>query len=139
MRSVRFSGTRQQACGRILSAMSSMASVAAISKLSGFVDRRLEAAHVVVVNVPAVLAQMRGDAVGAGFDREQRRADGIGDRAAARVADGRDMIDVDAKPKRCHRAAPLSDCAGQAAPASARLPGLTAGSAASSGGSASGG
>ena len=36
VRSVRFSGTRQQACGRILSAISSIGSVAAISKLSGF-------------------------------------------------------------------------------------------------------
>ena len=103
-------------------------------------DRGLEPAHVVVVDVPAVLAQMRGDAVGAGFDREQRRADGIGDGAAAGVADGRDMIDVDAEPQRCHRVGPFAQefAGGQAAPASARLPGLTAGSAASSGGSASG-
>ena len=72
-------------------------------------DRSLEAAHVVVVNVPAVLAQMRGDSVGAGFDRHERRADRIGDRAAARVADGRDMIDVDAEPKRCHRVPFLRD------------------------------
>ena len=35
VRSVRFSGTRQQACGRMRSAMSSICSVAAISKLSG--------------------------------------------------------------------------------------------------------
>ncbi len=35
VRSVRFSGTRQQACGRIFSAMSSICSVAAISKFSG--------------------------------------------------------------------------------------------------------
>ena len=71
-------------------------------------DRRLEAAHVVVVNVSAVLAQMRGDAVGAGVDRHERRADRIGARAAARVAHGRDMIDVDAEPERCHRIASLS-------------------------------
>ena len=108
VRSVRFSGTRQQACGRILSAMSSMASVAAISKLSGFEIEALRRTHVVIEDVPAVLAQMRRDAVGASFDRHERRANGIGDRAAARVADGRDMIDVDAKPERCHRAAPLS-------------------------------
>jgi hypothetical protein len=71
-------------------------------------DRRLEAAHVVIEDVSTVLPQMRRDAVGASFDRQQRRANGIGDRAAARVADGRDMIDVDAKPERCHGAAPLS-------------------------------
>ena len=71
-------------------------------------DRRLEPQHVVVMNVPTVLAQMGGDAVSAGFDREQRRADGIGNGAAARVADGRDMVDVDAEPQRCHRVGPLS-------------------------------
>ena len=63
----------------------------------------------------------------------QRRADRIGVRAAARVADGRDVVDVDAEPQRSHRIV-LSP-----PPASARLPGLTAGIAASSGGSASAG
>ena len=124
----------------MLSAISSMGFGRGHLEIERLVDRGLETAHVVVVDVPAVLPQMRGDAVGAGFDREQRRAHGIGDRAAARVADGRDMIDVDAEPERCHRVAPLSFGirSHQAAPASARLPGLTAGSAASSGGSASG-
>ena len=84
VRSVRFSGTRQQACGRMRSAMSSIASVAAISKLSGLRDRGLEAAHVVVVDVAPVLAQMRGDPVGAGFDGDQGGADR--DREARRRA-----------------------------------------------------
>ena len=92
------------------------------------------------MNVPAVLAQMRGDSVGAGFDRQQRRADRIGTGTAARIAHGRDMIDIDAEPQRCHRVPFLREFeADQAAPASARLPGLTAGTAASSGGRASGG
>ena len=40
-------------------------------------DRRLQPRHVVVANMAAILAQMRGDAVGAGLDGEQRRAHGI--------------------------------------------------------------
>ena len=62
-------------------------------------------------SAPASAAMMRG-------------ADGIGMIAAARVPDGRDMVDIDAE------AEPL----GQAA---ARLPGLIAGIAARSGGTAS--
>ena len=60
-------------------------------------DLRLEARDVVVADVPAILAQMRGDAVGAGLDRELRRLHGIGMRPAARVADGRNVIDVHAE------------------------------------------
>ena len=45
----------------------------------------------------AVLAQMRGDAVGAGRDRELGRAHRIGMAPAARVADGGDVIDIDAE------------------------------------------
>jgi hypothetical protein len=94
-----------------------------------------------VGDVSAILAQMGGDAVGAGFDRKKRGADWIGRGAAAGVADGCDMVDVDAEPERCHRVdSPFGQefVGGQAAPAIARLPGFTAGSAASSGGSASG-
>ena len=58
---------------------------------------RLEPRDVVVADVPAILAQMRGDAVGAGRDRDLARPYGIGMAAAARVAHGRDMIDVDAE------------------------------------------
>ena len=100
-------------------------------------DRGLEPPHVVVVDVATVLAQVSGDPVGARLDGEERRAHGIGRCAAAGVADGGDVVDVDAQADRGHRksSSPFS----QAAPASDRLPGLTAGSAASSGGSASAG
>ena len=65
---------------------------------------------------------MRGDAIGARFQRHDRRAHRIGIGDAARVADGGDVIDVDAEPDAlAHAARP-------------RLPGLIAGSAASSGG-----
>jgi hypothetical protein len=47
--------------------------------------------------VAAVLAQVGGDAVGAGRDRLMRGAQGIGVTAAAGVADGRHVIDVDAE------------------------------------------
>ena len=46
----------------------------------------------------AIFTQMRGDAVGAGRDRDLGRLDRVGMPAAARIAYGRDMIDVDAKP-----------------------------------------
>jgi hypothetical protein len=42
----------------------------------------------------AVLAQMRGNAVGAGLDRDQRRAHRIGALARACVAQGGDVIDI---------------------------------------------
>ena len=58
---------------------------------------RLEPRDVVVADVAAILAQMRGDAVGAGRDRELGRAHRIGMAPAARVADGGDVIDVDAE------------------------------------------
>ena len=106
-------------------------------------DRRLEPAHVVVVDVAAILAQMRGDAVGPGFDRQQRRPNRIGNRAAARVAHRRDVIDIHTQPQLGHGRTPCRRLArrgaGSVQPASARLPGLTAGVAASSGGSASAG
>ena len=60
-------------------------------------DLALEADYVVIADVTAILAQMRGDAVGAGLNGEQGCADGIGMRPATRVPDGRDVIDVDAQ------------------------------------------
>jgi len=52
---------------------------------------------VVVGDVPTILAQMRGDAVGAGGDRHLGRLDRIGMMPAARITHGRDMIDIDAE------------------------------------------
>jgi len=66
-------------------------------------NRRLEAEHVVVADVAAILAQVRGDAVGARFDGDERRAHRIGKGAAARVAQRGDMIDVDPQTQRGHR------------------------------------
>ena len=63
-------------------------------------DLGLQPRHVVVADVAAVLAQMRGDAVGAGLDRGQRRAHRIGPLAAPRVAQGGDVIDIDAEAQR---------------------------------------
>ena len=63
-------------------------------------DFRLEPRHVVVADVAAILAQMRGDAVGAGLDRGKRRAHRIGIAAAPRVAQGGDVIDIDSETQR---------------------------------------
>ena len=75
-------------------------------------------------DMPPVLAQVGRDAVGPRLGRHDRRAHGIGMWAAARIPDGRDMIDIDAETQRL-------------AHGLARLPGFTGGMAASSGGSAS--
>ena len=57
----------------------------------------LEPGDVGIRDVAPVLAQVRGDAVGARLDGQMRGAQGVGMPAAARVADGGDVIDVDAK------------------------------------------
>ncbi len=72
-------------------------------KIKRLADRGLQPAHVIVVNVAAILAQMSGDAIGPGFNRHKRRAHRIGDSAAARVSDSRDMVHIHAQSKRCHR------------------------------------
>ena len=57
----------------------------------------LDPRHIFVADVTAVFAQMRGDAIGAGVDGEFGGAQRIRHVAAARIAQSRDMIDVDAK------------------------------------------
>ena len=89
------------------------------------VQRQVDLGHqpvdVLVGDVPPVLAQVRGDAVGAGAGGDVCGAHRVGMIAAARVPDRRDMVDIDAEAK-------------ASAQAAARLPGFTAGIAASSGG-----
>ena len=63
-------------------------------------DFGLQPRHVLVADVAAVFAQMRGDAVGAGLDRGKCGAHGIGTRAGPRIAQGGDVIDIDAKAQR---------------------------------------
>ena len=63
---------------------------------------------VVVGDMAAILAQMRGDAVGAGRLRQQRGAHRIGIVAAARIAHGRDMIDIDAEAEGFHADFPVA-------------------------------
>jgi hypothetical protein len=53
--------------------------------------------------VPAVFAQMCGDAVGAALDCEMSGSKRIGMDAATRVAQRRDVIDVDAKTQRASK------------------------------------
>ena len=83
-----------------------------------------EPRDIVVGDVPAILTQMRGDAVRPRLDRQQRRPHRVGIPRPARIAHRRDVIDVDAE----------TQMPGHAA----RLPGLIAGIASSSGGKASG-
>ncbi len=88
---------------------------------------------ILVPNVASVLAEMGGDAVGAGFGGEQGRFHRIGMIAAARVPDGRDMVDIDAEAEVTGHAPSTRLGTG-----AFRLPGFSAGSTASSGGSACG-
>ena len=53
-------------------------------------------AHVPVLDMAAILAQVHGDAVGAGLLRQQRGMDRIRILGAARLAHRGDVIDVDA-------------------------------------------
>ena len=87
------------------------------------IGRFLDAAQVCIADVAAVFAQMRRNAVTADAGNDFRRAHRVGMVPSARVADGRDVVDVD----------PEAQGAGQAA----RLPGLVTGTAASSAGSSS--
>ncbi|MCY1424451.1 hypothetical protein D9M71_401970 [compost metagenome] len=57
----------------------------------------LEDAHVALLDVPAVFAQVHGDAVGAGFLGIQGRLHRIGVARAARLAQGGYMVDIDAE------------------------------------------
>ena len=65
------------------------------------VERDFEPRHqrvdILVGDVAPVLAQMGGDAVGAGLGGGEGGADRIGMSAAARVPDRRDMVDIDAE------------------------------------------
>ena len=57
----------------------------------------LEAGNIVIRDMPAILAQVRRDAVGAGFDGDIGGAQRIGMASAAGVADGGHVVDVDAE------------------------------------------
>ena len=56
-----------------------------------------KAQNVVIIDVAAILAQMCGDAVGPGQHRHLGRLHRIRMPAAARIAHGRDVINVDAE------------------------------------------
>ena len=66
-------------------------------KIERLCDLRLEPRNVLVADVPAVFAQMRGDTIRSRCDGNLRRAHRIRMPSAARVADSRDVIDVDAE------------------------------------------
>ena len=109
--------------------MARISGVTAISKLSGRPRSRVSLGQgddVGVGDVAAIFAQMRGDAVGAGLDGEVGGAGGTGIGLAPGVTDGGDMVDVHAEAQAAHLP-------------NLRLPGSSAGMAASSAGSASAG
>ena len=59
--------------------------------------QRAQPAHVLVLDVPAVLAQVHGDAVGAAQVRFRGRPDRVRLVRAARLAQRGDVVDVDAE------------------------------------------
>ena len=69
-------------------------------EIQGLRDFGLQPGHVAVADVATVLAQMRGDAVGARLDRGQRRAHRIRPLAAPCIAKGCDVIDIYAEAQR---------------------------------------
>ena len=97
VRSSRRSGTMQAACGLWASAMVEHF----LGRRHLEVQRQIDLGHqpvdVGVRDMAPVLAQMRGDPVGSRLGGDMRRADRIGMIAAARVPDGRDMVDIDAE------------------------------------------
>lgn len=60
-------------------------------------DRLTKAAHIEVLDVTTVLAQVNRDSIGAAQLGLDRRRHGIGLPCPARLPDGRDMIDIDAQ------------------------------------------
>jgi hypothetical protein len=105
-----------------------------VQGLAGLGAQLAQRGDVGIGDVAAILAQMGGDAVGAGRQGLARRADRIGMDPAAGVAHGGHVIDVDAE----------ADGAGHRRFlfryfASRRLPGSSTGRAASSAGRASAG
>src|SRR5437899_11332965 len=66
------------------------------------VDFCFEPRDVVIANMAAILAQVRGNSIATGRDCDLRRAHGIWMTATARVADGGNVVDVDAKAEAVH-------------------------------------
>ncbi|KPM82876.1 hypothetical protein AOR10_24590, partial [Vibrio alginolyticus] len=54
-------------------------------------------AHIALLDMPAVLAQVDGDAIGAGLLREQRRLDRVRVAGTASLTQGGDVVDIDAE------------------------------------------
>ena len=81
--------------------MAMISGVLAISRLSRVLSALPQLADVAVLHVAPVLPQVRGDAVGAGGFANQRRLDRVRFAAIApaiaRLAQGRDVIDIDAE------------------------------------------
>ncbi len=76
-------------------AIRSISSVAAISRLRTPAHRLAQHPHVAVLDVAAILAQVHGDAVGAGQLAQRRRGDRIRVARAALLAQRRHVVDVD--------------------------------------------
>jgi len=71
-------------------------------KIQRLADFRLKPRNIVITNVPAILAQMRRYTVAASRNRKLRRPHGVGMTTTARVANGGNVIDVDAKAETIH-------------------------------------
>lgn len=58
---------------------------------------RPQRAHIGVLDVAAIFAQVQGNEIGAGFFGQQRRGDRVRVGGAARVAQRGDVVDIDAQ------------------------------------------
>ena len=95
--SARFSGTRQQSCGRTPTAMSEHLVGEAHLEIHARLQQRPQRVHVAILDVAAVFAQMQRDVVGARLLGQQRGVHRVRIRRAARLAHRGDVIDVDAQ------------------------------------------
>ncbi len=77
--------------------MSSISSVTAASKFSGTAIGLFQAHDIFIADVAAVFAQVESDDVGPTLDGQQGSRHRVRETPAARIAQGRDVVDVDAQ------------------------------------------
>jgi hypothetical protein len=71
-------------------------------EIERLVDLRLQPRHVIIANMTTILAQMGGYSVATGRDRNFGRSHGIRMTATTGVANGGNVVDIDAQAKTVH-------------------------------------
>ena len=71
-------------------------------EIERLVDLRFQPRNVIIANVATIFAQMGGNSVAAGRDRKLGRSHGIRMTPTAGIANGGDVVDIDAKAETIH-------------------------------------